>query len=115
MLGAVTGIVGSITALEAMKLLTMPSAPTPAGRLLLLDGMHLEFRIVKPRPRKMSRRTTGTEYRFCSLEGSVSVPIITLDYKKASELVAEHSRDLVLYSRGKKPGESATTTGKWRE
>lgn len=156
-LGPVTGIVGSIMALEAMKLLAMPSAPTLGGRLLIVDGMHSEFRTVKLRPRKKCCEACGenrtldvinfdyksfesqgaavkpiledsmrisvselhrlrqeeaafllldvrpdTEFRICSLEGSISVPINTLDDKKASELVAEHSRVVVICRRGNK-------------
>ena len=47
-LGPLVGIIGSIQALEAIKLLT-GMGETLAGRLLVLDGLHLEWRELKLR------------------------------------------------------------------
>lgn len=47
--GALTGQVGSIMALEAVKLVTGAGAPL-IGRLMLIDGLRAETRLLKLRP-----------------------------------------------------------------
>jgi adenylyltransferase/sulfurtransferase len=47
-LGAITGIVGSIQATEVMKLI-LGQGESLAGRLLLVDALSMEFRTVKVR------------------------------------------------------------------
>ncbi|CAD7091255.1 unnamed protein product [Hermetia illucens] len=77
-LGAVTGVIGSLQALEAVKVLLKLDG-TLAGRLLIFDGTASSFRNVKLRPRRedcavCSAKATITKLidyeQFCGMRAS---------------------------------------------
>jgi len=71
-LGPITGIVGSLMCLEALKVVAgMKGTRALEGRLLLVDGGGAEFRTVKLRPRKADCSACGCD---------ISLDIATFDY-----------------------------------
>ena len=46
MLGRVTGVIGSLAALEAIRAI-VPFGDDPAGKLLLADALRLRFRTIR--------------------------------------------------------------------
>src|SRR6185312_3541905 len=50
-MGPVVGTIGSLQALEAIKVLSGVGRPL-TGRMLLFDGLDLQIRVVKLRPRQ---------------------------------------------------------------
>ncbi len=59
-LGAVPGVIGSLEALEAIKLLT-GAGETLAGRLLMFDGLNMQFRTVSLPQRRADCPICGTK------------------------------------------------------
>ena len=57
--GAVTGVIGSIQALEVLKMLALGPSKTMAGKLLLFDGMACRYMVVKLRPRDVNCAVCG--------------------------------------------------------
>ena len=78
-LGALTGTVGSIQATEVIKLV-LGVGETLTGRLLLIDGLNMEFRVVK------TRRNPN-----CPLCGDAPTVKELIDYEVFCGLVAPES------------------------
>jgi adenylyltransferase/sulfurtransferase len=98
-LGVLPGIVGSIQAMETIKLI-LGTGETLAGRLLLFDALQMRFRELKLRknpdcPLCGDRRsiTALIDYdEFCGIRGEESAPAVTVPEITPRELKARLDR-----------------------
>lgn len=108
-LGAVCGVIGTVMATEAVKLLT-GVGETLLGRLLVYDALEMSFRTVPLRVNPHSTPVTGlVDYDdFCGAAGTAEVPPVrTVDVQTLARWLDERrrgERDFVLVDV-REPGE----------